>query len=445
MAKFSLNPWKKDEPTEKKGIKKYPKQYAQRFFQHIGFPNYNESRDGAYIEEGYQKNPVIQSIIGMTQDHLCKARWYVCDKDGNEIEHPWLSPLLYNPNQWQSWTEFLKESVMFKMLFGNSYIWGIPRTGGIGAGPQYLVNLPPEEINIIPTADLMAIAGYELDFAWSRESMIEASEVLHLKDPNPEYDGDGAFLYGQSKLRAGLRSLQTHNEAIDSIMWFQQNRGAQKLLMAKGEDPDDLSPEAEQGLKNLIRNRSQGPRNTGNLDYIDMELDVLDVSANAAEAMLTELKDTAAMDLANIYNFPHSLLGLKDTTYQNGKEAKKGLWENVIIPYLKEFTDGFNYMFAPMFGKDVYLKFDLTAVDALQEDKLMRGKAIKEFAGAITINEARKMAGLREYDWMKEPTTMDEFRDQLYLGFTQAVVSDQEEISDTNNNQDNGGTNTEDS
>ena len=33
---------------------------------------------------------------------------------------------------------------------------------------------------------------------------------------------------------------------------------------------------------------------------------------------------------------------------------------------------------------------------------------------------------------MKEPTTMEEFRDQVYVGFTQAVVQDTEEISDVN-------------
>lgn len=427
---------------EEKASKKYPTQYAQRFFQHIGFPQYNDSRTGEYIQEGYQKNPVVQSIIGMTQDNVCKARWYVCDKYGNETSNPWLDKMLMTPNGWQSWSEFIKEGVMFKMLFGNSFTWGIPREGGIGKGPQYLVNLPPEEINIIPTQDLMAIAGYELDFAWSRNSMIEASEVLHLKDPNPEYDGDGAFLYGQSKLRAARRSLQTHNEAIDSIMWFQQNRGAQKLLFSKSEEME-LSPEAEQALQNMMRNRNKGPRNTGNTDYIDMELGVLDVSAKAKEAMLIELKDTSAMDIANVWNFPHSLLGLKDTTYQNGKEAKKGLWENVIIPYLKEFQDGFNYMFSPMFGDDVYIKFDLSDVDALQEDKLMRGKAIKEFAGAITINEARKMAGLQPLDFWSKPMSQEEFKEQMYLGFTQAVVSDQEDISDTNNNEENATTESE--
>ena len=136
-------------------------------------------------------------------------------------------------------------------------------------------------------------------------------------------------------------------------------------------------------------------------------------------------------------------LGLKDTTYQNGKEAKKGLWENVIIPYLKEFQDGFNYMFSPMFGDDVYIKFDLSDVDALQEDKLMRGKAIKEFAGAITINEARKMAGLQPLDFWSKPMSQEEFKEQMYLGFTQAVVSDQEDISDTNNNEENATTESE--
>ena len=124
------------------------------------------------------------------------------------------------------------------------------------------------------------------------------------------------------------------------------------------------------------------------------------------------------------------MLGLTDATYQNAKEAKKAMWENCVIPMLDEIQNGLNAWLTPQFG-DVWLKYEVDHIDALQEDKLMRGKAIKEFAGMVTINEARAMAGFKPVD------VIGEFDgDDMYVGFTQAVVTDQEEISDQNGTSD---------
>ena len=168
-------------------------------------------------------------------------------------------------------------------------------------------------------------------------------------------------------------------------------------------------------------------KNSANIPIIDGKLDVLDISASADEALVLEQREFAAREICNVLNFPIQLIGIDSATYQNAKEAKKALWENVIIPILCEVRAGLNRWLVPYFGKDIYLDFDISGIDALQEDKLLRFKAIKESAGMITINEARIAAGLKPYEWMKEPTTMDEFNEQVYAGFTQAVVGEVEE------------------
>ena len=146
--------------------------------------------------------------------------------------------------------------------------------------------------------------------------------------------------------------------------------------------------------------------------------------------MVLEQRDYAAREICNVLNFPIQLIGLDSATYQNAKEAKKALWENVIIPILCEIRGGLNRWLAPYFGRDIMLDFDLSNIDALQEDKLMRFKAIKESAGMITINEARIAAGMKPYTWMTPPTTMDEFNEQVYVGFTQSVIEEGKDTED---------------
>ena len=188
----------------------------------------------------------------------------------------------------------------------------------------------------------------------------------------------------------------------------------------------DLSPEYADKLKNKIRKQAQGSKNNANMSIIDGEFGVLDISANAKDALVLEQMEYSAQQICNVINFPSQLIGLKDSTYQNAKEAKRGLWENCVIPMLEELKNSYNAWLTPQFG-DVWLTYDISHIDAIQEDKLMRFKAIKEGAGMLTINEARIMAGLKTVD------TIGDFKgDDMYVGFTQAVVSDQQEISDAN-------------
>ena len=66
-------------------------------------------------------------------------------------------------------------------------------------------------------------------------------------------------------------------------------------------------------------------------------------------------------------------------------------------------------------------------INPIQEDLLMRGKAVKEFSNMITINEARGMVGLPAVDKIGQFSG-----DDMYIGFVQASINDNEEISDVN-------------
>ena len=64
-----------------------------------------------------------------------------------------------------------------------------------------------------------------------------AEDICHIKDFNPYYDGTGSHLYGMSPLKAGLRSLDTNNEAVTTGAKYLQNQTARGVLMS---DEGDL-------------------------------------------------------------------------------------------------------------------------------------------------------------------------------------------------------------
>ena len=416
-----------------KGAVKFPSRYSGVYLSKISSVNNYDENARTYIERGYQDNPVVYSVVSDVAKSFSMAKWGFRDKDTKkDIRNPQLTRLFESPSPGKSINDFHQEAVTHRMLQGNSFdVMEMASENGLNEGkPQYLYTLPAEDIQIIPTQDRMGIAGYQVDNAWSEGSMIPATDVMHLRNPNPDFDEPDNFLFGQSDFRAAFRSIQAYNESLETGVWYLQNKGAQKLLY--NESDDELSPEATDALKTKLRQQTQGPKNAANIPIIDGKLGVVDVSTNPQEVLVLEQRHQAAKEICNVVNYPCQLLGLNDATYQNAKEAKKAKWEQVIIPLLEERMAGYNHWLAPKFGKNVEIYYDVSHIDALQEDKINRGEAITKFAGMITINQALALAGLPTYDWMKEPTNMEEFREQLYVGFTQAVISDNEEISDIN-------------
>ena len=362
------------------------------------------------MEKGYQDNPIVHAITSITSKHGSKAPWVIKSKrTGEVVPNNLLRALMERTNTDAVWSDFIQDIITQYVLTGNGFATMEHGTGMNEGKPHAIFMIPSAETQILISNNQRAIRAYRVDFL-AGENEIPASDVLHIKTPNPDYDEAGNFLFGQSPFRAARTSIQTYNKSMETGCGILQNVGSDKMVINKTDEP--LGPEGVDKLKQQWRNKGQGPNNRGNLTYADSELGVIDLSIDASNALLLEQRHQAAREICNVLNFPIQLIGVDASTYQNAKEAKKALWENVIIPILCEVRSGLNRWLTPFFGDNIYLDFDLSNIDALQEDKLMRGKAIREFAGLVTINEARKMAGLKP---------MTEGGEEIFVNFTQSV------------------------
>ena len=407
----------------KKGALEFGDRQSRLFLERIGSVNHYDADLQTYIEKGYQKNPVVYSIVNMIAKNVAKAKWCAYNSKGEKINSPLLAQLMYKPNPLQKWGDLTEAAATHYLLEGNSFITGEYGSGINKNKYNTLYMLPTTEIQVI-SGNGRNISGFLMDTETSANE-IPASDVMWMRAANPDYQQSDNWLFGQSPFRAALESIQIYNDAKASLLWYQQNKGAQKILINK-DNEIEFSPEALDQLKNKLKKQAQGNNNTGNIPIIDANLDAIDVSSGLEALMLFEQLEQSAQDICNVLNFPSQLIGLKDSTYQNGKEARLALWENCVTPMLEELKNGLNAWLAPQFG-DIWLDYDLSHIDAIQEGKLLRFQAIKEAAGMVTINEARAMAN------MPNIAKIGDFKgDDMYLGFTQAVVKDEDEISDMN-------------
>ena len=91
--------------------------------------------------------------------------------------------------------------------------------------------------------------------------------------------------------------------------------------------------------------------------------------------MLIEFIAENSVEICNEFGFPPYLMGLRDSTYNSGANANKGLYQDTIIPEADSVYEEWNTFFRTADWGDVITK-DYNHLPILQEDKEMMGRAM---------------------------------------------------------------------
>lgn len=400
-----------------KNAQQTAKQYNQAIYNWLGESIvWNPENDDSYITEGYRKNATIYALINLITKAATTIPFQVYEKTNEndykrykamtsgafdasiiqkakilqkrsliELEDTELHELLERPNPAQSYNSFITELIAFGKLTGNRYIYGIgPETGPKVNKYTELYVMPSQIMEIVSGGIMQPVSKYKIEYNGTFE--IPASEICHIKDFNPYYDGTGSHLYGQSPLRAGLRSLTTNNEAVQTGVKYLQNQTARGLLMS---DDGDINEVQAQQLKDKFKKQFQGSNNAGEVIITPKKLSWVNFGLNAADVSLIEQYNASIKDLCNIYNVPVQLLNNTDSaSYNNMKEAKKALYQNAVIPELLKIKDELNRWLSPKYGNKLCIEFDFSVIPELQEET---DKVVDQLLKAwwITPNEKR--------------------------------------------------------
>ena len=409
-------------------------QYNRAVYNYIGNSIvWNAENDDAYITEGYRKNATIYSLINIITKAATTIPFQVYEKTNEndykrykaltsgtfdassihkaailqkrsmiELQDTELHKVLERPNPAQSYNSFISELISFGKLTGNRYIYGIgPDTGANVGKYTELYVMPSQIMEIVSNGIMEPVSKYRVEYNGTFE--IDAHEICHIKDFNPYYDGTGSHLYGQSPLRAGMRSLTTNNEATQTGVKYLQNQTARGLLMS---DEGDINEIQAQQLKDKFRKQFQGSDNAGDVIITPKKLSWVNFGLNAADVSLIEQYNASIKDLCNIYNVPVQLLNnTESASYNNMKEAKKALYQNCVIPELLKIKDELNRWLAPKFGDKLCIEFDFSVVPELQEET---DKVVDQLSKAWWITPNEKRAAMN-YGKDEDTTELDDY------------------------------------
>jgi len=396
-----------------------------------------DADNSTYLDKGYNLNSIVFSVVNQQSvktasipfsirkiqdeksfnqlNRLVKAtnsnptiqqrfKQLVLEKKAyDDIDFPFP---LEKPNPNQNWVEFHSLYKTFLALTGNVYIYMLAPEEGMNKGvPIAVYLLPSDKMKIVlkDKANLMGvenpIKGYMLIHG---KQFIEFEEenVIHIKLSNPNYDENGEHLYGQSRLKAALRNIQSSNKGVDLNIKTLQNGGAFGLIHGKN---SALTEAQAKELKERLKEMSNNPEDLAKITGVSGEVGFTRISLTTAELQPFEYLSYDEKQICNVLGWSDKLLNNDAaSTYNNIEQERQRVITDNIYPDLKLLEEALNNYFLPRFKgyEKTKLVYDISELPEMQQDTklLVEWGVMLVDRGIISRNELREIAMFNELD-----------------------------------------------
>jgi HK97 family phage portal protein len=363
--------------------------------------------------EGYRKNAIASACIQMIATSAPEAPLKVYRMtDAGEVEATdhWFHGLIQRPTYTMSPYEVWEWVHTFLQTSGNAYIHLTRVDQNDPMSPIVEMNVLRPDFVFPMTNRLNQVVKYLYQINGEQREFMP-HEMLHLKFPDPLNEAEGL-----SPLVRVFRELNIDNKATDFTATFFENAAVPFGLLSteqrlREEETERFREKWMQWFKGKRGKNRFKPAVLGQgLDYKQIALDFQQMEFEQVRSM-TETRICGAFGVDPVL-LP-SWVGIKyGGKYSNYSEARYHLWEETIIPLLRRIESKINSQL--LVSEGVYCRFDLSQVQALQEDtNLLHARVRENFtSGILTLNEARKALGYdpdeevgSRYTFQLKPTT----------------------------------------
>jgi HK97 family phage portal protein len=427
------------------GSKATKNAFNQAFYEWIGigYVQYDH-KNTTYLERGYNTNPDVFSIINKqtvktvsvpysikeiedktsysklrqldlaTKGHFSLTqtikRRVLETKAYKSIEKTFP---LENPNPNQTWVDIIGLFKTYIKITGNYYQYNMKPEDGINKGvPKLVYALPSHMMQIVLKKDANLLMDenpidYYMLIDGDGYIQFPASDIIHVKYVNPNYDRAGSHLYGQSPLKAGLRNINSQNSAIDTNIKMLQSAGAYGFIYGKG---TAWTPEQAASMKERLVEMDKDPSRLGKIAGASGEVGFQRIALTTDELKPFDYLNWDRKTICNVLNFPDELLnndgkaalGSTDTS-----EARKSLITDDIQPDLCLLQSAWNKSFIPLFPsyEKSVIEWDVSELPEMQADMKTQAESLNLIP--LTPNEKRTV--------FKYETLLDDGMDVVWM------------------------------
>jgi HK97 family phage portal protein len=364
----------------------------------------------AYIQEGYQGNSDVYSIVRryvtMSRQASLKLMQKMSDGSEEEVTDHELNKFLIEANPNQTMMEFKEAYDIYLLVTGNSFWYKPALENGLNAGKTTeIYTLPSNDIEIIQGLNRMTapVKAYKLE---SSDTVFDPHEVYHDKYFNPNFYTDST-LFGQSPLQAAANIVSKQNQAAETEAKQFENQGPPYIMFRNSEnDYNSLTPQQKTELEKELQSAKQGKQKQAKV--LRDKFDIIQLGQSLVDLNIIESTQDGRRILCNVYQFPVSLFNDPEgSTYNNVSTARKAAWTDALIPHNDQFASAMtNFLIRPVeeyVKAGYYFKMDYTEVEELQSGLKERVEWMSK--AKWTGNEIREGTGKDKIDedYMNEP------------------------------------------
>lgn len=290
----------------------------------------------------------------------------------------------------------LKEATATCMdLTGDGY-WEKARGARSGL-PKELFWLMPDRMTVHPDPKI-GVRYYEYR-AGGVPTRYDPEDIVHFKYFNPR-----TRLYGHAPAKAisaGALTLSFYAQSYNKN-FFKQGARLSGVFSTDEHLDDDVYDKAKEDLKHWVG----GVARAHDVMLLQQGLKFQETGVPPKDIEFPGLYKITREEILAAYGVPPILVGVleKSSPHANAKEQERGFWEHTMKPKLKKIEQQIDTVLHE-FDEKLWCQFDLSGVEALQEEQDARSKREVEDVktNIITVNEVRSDRGLGAVDWGDRP------------------------------------------
>lgn len=339
-------------------------------------------------------------------------RVYRRTEDGKEEwlrDHPF-QDFADDPHEGLTHTEVSWWRLVAAAVHGNAYLRKVRAVAGNPLGVELLS--PTRMAPYTSDADRQRgvfITSYRYEYEPGKYEDIPKAEVIHFRVGVDDND----HRVGLSPLQRVIREVCTDVEAMAFTEALLKNTGAAGLVVTQQNGSVPMTKEQAQELKERVDAAFAGS-NRGKTAVLAGGADIKQMGLSPQAMNLRDMHRIPEERIAAVLGV-HPMVaglgaGLERSTFSNFEEARDALFEQTILPlYAAEVATWTKQVLRPDFDTDpdVFLKYDVSDVRALQEDQndIYARLSVAVEKKWITRNEARSEVGFPPIEgWDEEDT-----------------------------------------
>ena len=347
----------------------------------------------------YTSSVPVYAAIKLRADAVSRppARVYRPGPDGVRLpvapDHP-VQQLLERVNPWYTRGDLWQATEIYLNLWGQAF-WALERDE---QGRWEIWPLRPDRVTVLPDRR-RHIRGFVYRGRNGMPVAYTAEEVVWLRYFNPleEYAG-------LSPLAPARLSVDMGGDGLRFNRNFLRNSAQPDFVLLTDAQLTDSEIE---DFYSRWEARYRGPQNARRPAIANFVRDIKTLGLSHRDMDFIRGLRWSLEEVSRAYGVPKPLLAdLERATFANINAAERLFWRNTIVPEIRFLEEHLNRMLLPRLGyPDLELEFDLTAIEAMQEDENSRVTRQVQLLdrGVLTINEVRRQRNLPDVPWGDEP------------------------------------------